>query len=445
MTSIVFAEGELGRLRQRLLAIAPNEAAAVLVASRVDGASMRLLVRESHLPGPEHVDVGPMHATVEPAYFMPLLKRAGRDGTSLIFVHTHPFSSTPRFSQIDDAGEVELRRVSFIRAPDRPHGALVLGTTGFEGRLWTEAGATIEVDELRDVGTEIVRTRRSVSHNEIADELDRTVRAIGEAGQRALRDLRVAIVGLGGLGSHVAQQLAHLAVGTLVLVDDDVLERTNLNRVVGAGPSDVGTRKVRVAGRVVHAIRADIGVVEVPDSALDVDVVKQLRDVDAVFCCTDTHGSRAVLNQLAYQFYVPVFDVGVRIDVRDGAVTGVRGRVQMLGPGLACLVCSELLDSIQVRTDLMSGEERARDQYIVGHHEPQPAVVSLNGTLASMAVTMFLGAMVGFPIESRYQLYRAESGVVRPVRAPRNPACVVCAPTSLLGAGDLRPVLAKVR
>jgi molybdopterin/thiamine biosynthesis adenylyltransferase len=442
MTAIVFADGELSRLRTRLLADSPNEAAAVLVASRVDGSSRRLLVRETHVPGREFVDVGPTHATIAPAYFMPLLKRASRDGSSLIFVHTHPFSAQPHFSSIDDAGEVELRRVSSIRAPDRPHGALVLGTEGFEGRIWS-TGGTANVDELRQVGPEVAIHRRSDPVVSLQDDVDRTVRAIGEAGQRALRAVRVAIVGLGGIGSHVAQQLAHLAVGRLVLVDDDRLERSNLNRVIGGHATAVGELKVAVAARMTRATRQDIEVVEVAASALDISIAKRLRDVDAIFCCTDTHGSRAVLNQLAYQYYVPVFDVGVRIDVRDSAVTSVRGRVQMVGPGLGCLVCSELLDSIQVRTDLMSEEERARDQYVVGHRESQPAVVSLNGTLASMAVTMFLGAMVGFPIQSRYQLYRADSGVVRSVRAPQNPNCVVCSATSFLGRGDLIAMLGK--
>lgn len=441
MTAIVFADGELARLRQRLLGNAPNEAAAILVAARVDTPSPRLLVRAVHIPGPEHVDVGPMHATVAPAYFMPLLKEARRDGTSLLYVHTHPFTSSPEFSPIDDHGEIELKRVSSIRAPDRPHGALVLGTELFQARFWTSGASDVQVDELRDVGREVVRLRASSSQTRNPAELDRTVRAIGEAGQTELRSLRVAIVGLGGVGSHVAQQLSHLAIGELVLVDHDMVEGTNLNRVVGARANDVGQPKVSVAARMVRAIRSDVRVTEIAESALRPSVVRRLRDVDAVFCCTDTHGSRAVLNQFAYQFYVPVFDLGVRIDIRDGAVTSIRGRVQMIGPGLGCLVCSDLLDSVQVRVDLMSDAERARDQYVVGHREAQPAVISLNGTLASTAVTMFLGAMVGFPIASRYQLYRADSGVLRSVLAPRNPGCVVCSPSSFLGWGDLQPIL----
>lgn len=441
MSAIVFADGELARLRERLLADAPNEATAVLVASRVDGDDPRLLVRETHIPSSCDVEVGPMHARVAPAFFMPLLKSASRDGSSLVFVHTHPFTNQPQFSSIDDAGEVELRRVTQVRAPERPHAALVLGAAGFDARSWGTESAAFDV--LTDVGEYTLRYSRRPEPAAIDDDLDRTVRAIGAAGQRELRKLTVAIVGLGGLGSHVAQQLAHLAVGTLVLVDDDDLERSNLNRVVGANASFVGESKVSVAAKMIRDIRSDIRVIEVHDSALRVSVLRKLRTVDAMFCCTDTHGSRAVLNQLAYQYYIPTFDTGVRIDARDGKVTGVRGRVQMLAPGLGCLLCSELLDPVQVRRDLQSDEDRAHDPYVVGHHEPQPAVVSLNGTIASMAVTMFLGAMTGFPSSSRYQIYRADTGVVRSVQAPRDSACIVCSATGMRGRGDLRPLIGR--
>lgn len=443
MSTIVFADGELARLRNVLLAYAPNEATAVLIASHVEGDERRLLVREVHLPGSADVEVGPMHARLAPAFFMTLLKRASRDGSSLIFVHTHPFTDEPHFSHVDDAGEVELRRVTEIRAPRRAHAALVLGQSGFDARSWTPNEVS-GVDRLTDIGARVLRYSRRRVPTDISPDLDRTVRAIGADGQRELRELTVGIVGLGGLGSHVAQQLAHLAIGKLVLVDDDALETTNLNRVVGARAGVVGSPKVAVAGELVRQIRADVQTLEVPETALRIATLRKLRTVDAIFCCTDTHGSRAVLNQLAYQYYVPTFDMGVRVDVRDGAVTGVRGRVQMLAPGLGCLLCSELLDPMQVRRDLQSDQDRANDPYIVGHHEPQPAVVSLNGTIASMAVTMFLGAMTGFPAQARYQIYRADVGVVRSVQAPLNDRCVICSASGVRGLGDLHPLIGRV-
>jgi molybdopterin-synthase adenylyltransferase len=201
--------------------------------------------------------------------------------------------------------------------------------------------------------------------------------------------------------------------------------------------------KVDVLAGAVASINPAVTVTSIAQSVLQVEVARRLRDVDAIFCCTDTHGSRAVLNQLAYQYYLPVFDAGVRIDSRDGIVTRVGGRAQLLAPGLGCLSCSGLLDFAQVRRDLQSDDERAHDPYIVGHREPQPSVVSLNGTVASLAVTMFLATFVGFPGTARYQVYRLESGTVRAVAAPRDPACIVCSSCGVLGRGDLVPLIGR--
>jgi hypothetical protein len=62
---------------------------------------------------------------------------------------------------------------------------------------------------------------------------------------------------------------------------------------------------------------------------------------------------------------IPVIDMGVRIQVLGGKVSDIAGRVQMLGPGLPCLVCNGFLDPEQVRRDLLTDEARARDPYMV--------------------------------------------------------------------------------
>jgi hypothetical protein len=69
--------------------------------------------------------------------------------------------------------------------------------------------------------------------------------------------------------------------------------------------------------------------------------------------------------------------------------------------------------------------------------------VSLNGVVASLAVTMFLATFVGFAGTARYQVYRAESGTVRAVVAPRDPACIVCGSSGVLGRGDLVPLIGR--
>jgi hypothetical protein len=249
----------------------------------------------------------------------------------------------------------------------------------------------------------------------------------GPVGQERLKALRVGIVGLGGTGSVVAQQLAHLGVEDFLLLDPDQVEFTNLNRLVGARRADVGSPKVETAKRMVNGINPEARVETYKESALLARVANRLLDVDFVFGCTDSQGSRAVLNQLSYQFLLPVIDMGVSIVTEDGHVSHIAGRVNMLAPGLGCFVCGQLLDPEAVRVDLLTDFERAADPYVVGSREPAPAVISLNSTIASLAVTMFLDAVLAIGANARFITYNGIIGVARSASVSPHPKCYVCA------------------
>lgn len=95
---------------------------------------------------------------------------------------------------------------------------------------------------------------------------DRNIGLFGEAGQARLRAANVTIVGIGGIGTHVVQQLALLGVGSLVLIDDQELDDSNRNRYVGAHHDDPvpGTSKVEIGHRIITSIDPDIAVRKVP-------------------------------------------------------------------------------------------------------------------------------------------------------------------------------------
>jgi molybdopterin-synthase adenylyltransferase len=99
---------------------------------------------------------------------------------------------------------------------------------------------------------------------------DRNMRFFGEEGQNRLRNTTVALVGAGGLGSHVIQQLCMLGVGTLSIIDADVVDDTSRNRLIGAEPSDAaaGTLKVDVGERLAKSIDPTVGVLSTPIHSL---------------------------------------------------------------------------------------------------------------------------------------------------------------------------------
>src|SRR6266704_1421423 len=437
MNQLVFGGEGAVRLRSELLS-SQLESAAVVLANPVPVAknSWRLLVTDVEVvPSNAYQERSEGSIVLPPEYLARFIKKARVAGRSMVFVHTHPWDGPINPSPIDRQGELDLLPTVFDRVPGVPHGRLILGRSGHHAALLTDLASESPL-EVIDIGKSIYRFNGLKGDGPGLEEFDRQVRVFGVDGQRRVESFSVAIVGLGGTGSIVAQELAHLGVRKFLLIDPDVLELSNLNRVVSATPSDVGHSKVSVAESAIVRVNPRARVETIQDTVLKNSVARELLRCDLFFICTDSHGSRAILNQFAYQYLVPGFDLGIQIDARKGRVSQMSGRVQMLAPGLACLVCTELLDPEEVRRDLMSELERRADPYIPGVREPQPAVISLNSTVASLAVTMYLAAVAGIPARSRYQVVRFDIGVVRSIENKQNPDCVVCSPRGALGRGD---------
>lgn len=369
-------------------------------------------------------------ATLKPEFCSHLANQAKQNGAGVLLAHTH-IGNQPLdgFSMVDDGGEPPLAAYFNRRLPGRANFTAVITAHQVHARTMGPGNA----QPLALVGTELVMPAQPGSL--VDGKFDRQVRAFGEGGQLALSALTVAIVGLGGTGSVVAQQLAHLGITRFVLIDPDKVESTNLNRLVGAGASDIDRPKVGVAADHIKRINATAQCQVVQGDVTHPDVAATLTAADFIFGCTDSMASRAVMNQLAYQYFIPCIDMGVAIGAEAGTVTYIGARVQMLSPGLACLVCTDKLDSEQVRREMMTPEERSKDRYIVGEQVPQPAVISLNSQVSSAAVTMFLSAVTGMPARARMLTFDAMRGTVRPVAADSRPHCIVCSHEGALGQG----------
>jgi len=436
---LVFPEELYRSLRARLLADAREGCAIIRAVPTGLNGVPRLLVREIYdAPDDAYIYRTAVGAELRPEFVASVVKLARQERDSLIIAHTHPHSAAvPAFSPIDDAAEKVLRGFVEGRIPDIPHLALVMSGTGCRAR---DLGGTRPADVYEIGSDSYCVTEQDVVSPEGEQRYDRQVLAFGALGQQRLRNLRIAIVGGGGTGSVAAQALAHLGVLNFLLIDGDVVDESSLNRMVGARTRHIGMAKVRVLRRLIRAIspRAQVEIVD-EDVTYD-SVARKLTTVDAIFCCTDTHASRAVLNQIAYQFMVPVFDMGVVIAVKDGVVKHVTGRAQMLAPGLACLQCANLIDPEAVRRELLSDEHRNADRYLVGAQQAQPAVITLNETVAGLAKTMFLSAMIGIPGKARALIYDGIKGTVRSFTCSPDPQCIVCSRAGAYGRGDSWPL-----
>ncbi len=309
MSRLVLTSEMLIQLRNELLE-SSLETCAVLFGRAVvkNGRLTRIVVRDiQRVTAADYQQRSEISAQLRPEIVAAVTQRARKNGESLVFVHSHP-SALNDFSPIDDAGEETLLEFLARRTPRIIHATLLITPDVSIARV-LGGGQSLAVV---GVGPQLVwGADTETSDGDLA--FDRQVRVFGEAGQNRLRTMRIGIVGLGGTGSVVLEQLSHLGVERFLLIDPDIVDRSNLNRLVGASESDVNKPKIEVA--VTHAKRINpcVQAESTLGSVLLASVAEELVDTDFVFCCTDSHGSRAVLNQLAYQYLVPVIDIGVAV------------------------------------------------------------------------------------------------------------------------------------
>lgn len=367
------------------------------------------------------------------------LMRPARDcGWAVFTIHTHPGATTPWFSAADDAGDARLMPSLACQTPSVPHGSLVLVNNGSAVARTFDDGNTATEVPLQIVGR--VLSAAYVPAHPAEPWFSRQELALGARGQGQLRRLRVGVVGLGGIGSLVSMQLAHLGVDELVLLDSDIVEASNLSRVVGAKKGDVGqTSKVDVAARYARGV----GLVRRVESHREFIAAAHealLASCDIVVSCVDRHTPRALLNRLAYRHLVPVIDLGTafRVDAL-GDVVGDAGRVVVLGPGRPCLACWGHLDPNALRIEALSAEERESETqagYIEGAVEVQPSVIAFNAFVAGAGVAEVLRLATAFAGSDSPPIRLAFSfteGTVRRNSIAQNSRCEICGNEAMLG------------
>lgn len=442
MNEIRITSDDLASLRASLVGRSVEHCAVLLAAPAIgNGGAACLIVREIVLPGPgDFISQTAVFAQLSPTFVANVTKRAKTEKLQLVFVHSHLAPSPPHFSATDDEGEIVLAKFLLGRGIDGTHAAMVLSPGGVRAR---RLGTRHEMRVVSVGNCRVIEFDPVISENVEIDQYDRQIRAFGASGQQVIQQLRVAIVGLGGTGSVLSQQLVHLGIRDFLLIDPDTLELTNLNRVVCAREEDVGRPKVDLARRYIEGFSSRAKVQSIVGDVCHASIAKELATADVIFGCTDSHGSRSVIQQVAYQFLIPCIDIGSTIATTSGEVTGIYGRVQLLSPGHGCLWCSNLLDPAEIRRDLMSDQERRLDPYILGAREPAPSVISLNSTVVSMAVSMFLNVVTDVPGEARHLIYDAQNVRLRSVAVKSKSDCFICSSRGVLARGDGQPLFAR--
>jgi hypothetical protein len=200
---------------------------------------------------------------------------------------------------------------------------------------------------------------------------------LGPHSEHILARTRIAVAGLGGGGSHIVQQGAHVGIGEFCVFDPDHVEDSNLNRLVGATEQDAAemTPKVVVAKRAIQAVNPHASVITGPNRwQADAEM---LRTCAVVFGCVDRFDEREELEGYCRRFLIPYIDVGMDVHA-VGDQFAVSGQVILSLPGGPCMRCMGFFD----------GDNDEKPAYLDAGARPQ--VIWPNGVLASTAIGVFM-------------------------------------------------------
>lgn len=398
-----------GQIAAEIVAAAqhPLETAGTLSCRVVTTASgLRLIARSiSWVPEAAYAERKADSLAIKSEGYVRALGTAALNQEVCIWVHTHPGKTAkPIPSRADNQVDVEISDLFKLRTQSEFYGTLIVSPRDtlftFTGKIELERSA-FALDRIWVVGERLalLRTFHAKDRN-LSSEFDRNVRALGAPVQQTLAELRVAIIGCGGTGSSVAEQLVRMGVRKFGLFDPDTLSLSNTTRVYGSRPADVGRPKVEVTADHIRHIAPD-AVCATFQSMITVEhVARELRDYDIVLGCTDDNAGRLVLSRLSTYYCTPVIDCGVLISSDEGGVLrDINCRITLMYPGQACLLCRGRVDVRRAASELMTPEERVRleqEGYAPALGRTEPAVVPFTTMTGSAVVAEILERLIGY-------------------------------------------------
>jgi molybdopterin/thiamine biosynthesis adenylyltransferase len=429
---------QIAQIRMHLFRADRDEHAAILlVGSHRHGDDTTVLAREVYLIADEEFPPGEHgYRQIAPVALARLGNRAYAEQLGLVSLHSHPGADRSVALSPDDLnGHQRVFPHLLDIVGGRPVGGLAMGTRSAAGEIWLTADDARILDRVTVIGehAETLHSQPPVRKDDAADERhDRQVRLFGAEGQRILCAQSVAVIGVGGGGSLVVEQLAHLGIGEIVAVDFDTVAEHNLSRIVGATADDAhrNTKKIEVARRLAERIDPTVRFTAIDGDVVDAHVAQLVTHVDFIVLATDSHLSRLVVNAIANAHLIPAVQIGAKADTRpDGSIEQIYCAVRPILPPYGCLHCAGAIDQLLVQRETVTEEERIAQDYLGGDSDViDPSVITLNATTAAAATNLFLLSTVGLgqPGLGRHRIHTPADGewlTLQPQRADSCPWC----------------------
>jgi molybdopterin/thiamine biosynthesis adenylyltransferase/rhodanese-related sulfurtransferase len=230
---------------------------------------------------------------------------------------------------------------------------------------------------------------------------------VGAAGQQRLLESRVALIGAGGLGSPAGLYLAAAGVGTLTLIDDDIVEKSNLQRQVLHTDARVGQPKTESARIALSALNPGVRIETVAQRLRAENVEDLIRDHDVVIDGADNFPTRYLLDAACRRLRIPLV---------YGAVHRFTGQVSVFDARCADSPCYRCLFP---EPPAAADAPNCAEAGVLG---VLPGIIGLLQT--NEAIKLLLG--IGQPLVARLLCFDALAGAFRELRLPRDPQCPGC-------------------
>lgn len=318
-------------------------------------------------------------------------------------VHYHLFSfGMPEFSDTDLIDNPEIVKSFTYVGKQQAHGMLVIGNNFSNAlvQLPEENSSLKRITKIVVVGYPMNFSFPIINVSNLnIDRYDRQS-FLGENSQYLIHNVKIGIVGLGGGGSHIVQQLAHIGIHNYNLFDYDKIDDSNLNRLVGAELSDIENNEYKydIAARTIRKLIPDANIQILGEWQKSPEFI---QECDIVLGCVDSFVGRRDLEAECRRYMIPYIDIGMDVyDDYEEEPPSMVGQVLLSMPESLCFTCLGFLNEVKL------AKEAAKYGKVGG----KPQVVWPNGILASSAVGIVIDLITGWTKQNDRLIYLMYDG-----------------------------------
>lgn len=337
------------------------------------------------------------------------IEKIDKDKLSLVTIHSHPCGFN-EFSKLDDNNDkVLFSSVNNWFDDSRPNGSTIMLPDGYIfGRVVTDKGKFIPFSHISIAGSSIKILRHKSKDNAVPEFAKRIAQTFGKGTFSILRRLKVGVVGCSGTGSIIVELLARNCIGQLIIIDPDVVEKKNLNRILNTSMSsaEYAQPKVEILKKAIEKMGLETKVSAYQSTTYDKKVISALKECDVLFGCVDSATGRYHLDCLASAYLIPYFDIGVGLYAdKKGSIYEALMVSHYIEPATSSLLSREVYTSEQVSAEGLKAqnpnhyEQQKKEGYITGIDENQPAVISVNMQASCMAFNDFLARIHNYRLD----------------------------------------------